>query len=71
MPRTYGIVDPNDEEMRNEEIVAVFYKRELLRTNQTELIIERVIKKKGDKLYVEWKGYDNSFNRWEDKNDIR
>ena len=26
------------------------------------------IKKKGDKLYVEWKGYDNSFHSWIDKN---
>ena len=24
----------------------------------------------GNKLYVEWKGYDNSFNSWIDKNDI-
>ena len=25
---------------------------------------------KGNKLYVKWKGYDNSFNSWIDKNDI-
>ena len=24
--------------------------------------IEKVIKRKDDKLYVKWKGYDNSFN---------
>ena len=29
--------------------------------------IEKVIKGKGDKLYVKWKGYDNSFNSWIDK----
>ena len=23
-----------------------------------------MIKRKGDKLYVKWKGYDNSFNSW-------
>ena len=28
------------------------------------------IKKKEDMLYVKWKGYDNSFNRWIDKKDI-
>ena len=28
-----------------------------------------MIKKKGNKLYVKWKGYDNSFNGWIDKND--
>ena len=31
---------------------------------------EKVIKKKGDKLYVKWEGYDNSFNSSVDKNDI-
>ena len=28
---------------------------------------EKVIKKKGDKLYVKWEGYDNSFNSSIDK----
>ena len=23
---------------------------------------------KGDKIYVKWKGYDNSFNSWIEKN---
>ena len=32
--------------------------------------IEKVIKGKGDKLYVKWKGYDNSFNSWIDKKDL-
>ena len=34
---------------------------------QTELRIKKVIKKKGNKLYVNWKGYSNSFNSWADK----
>ena len=28
------------------------------------------MKTKGDKLYVKWKGYDNSFNSWIDKKGI-
>ena len=28
------------------------------------------MKRKGDKLYVKWKGYDNLFNSWIDKKDI-
>ena len=36
-------------------------------TSQKEFRIEKVLKKKGDKLYVKWKGYDNSFNSWIDK----
>ena len=30
---------------------------------------EKVIKRKGDKLYVKWKDYDNYFNSWIDKKD--
>ena len=32
------------------------------KTDQEKFRIEKVFKKKGDKLYVKWKGYDNSFN---------
>ena len=39
----------------------------MLKTNQQEFEIEKVIKRKGDKQYFEWKGYDNSFNIWIDK----
>ena len=33
-------------------------------TDQKKFRIEKVIKKKGDKLYVKWNGYNNSFNIW-------
>ena len=32
--------------------------------------VEKVLKKKGDRLYVKWKGYDNSSKSWVDKKDI-
>ena len=50
-----------------EEIIGTFYEQELQKTNQQEFRKEKVIKKKGDKLYVKWKGYDNSFNSWIEK----
>ena len=28
------------------------------------------MKRKGDKLFVKWKGYDNSFNSWIDNKDL-
>ena len=34
------------------------------------LELKKVIKRKGDKLYVKWKGYDSSFNSWIDKKDL-
>ena len=65
MPWTYVINDLNDE-----EIVEVFYEKELQRTSQTEFRIEKSIKRRGDKLYVKWKGYDNSFNNWINMKDV-
>ena len=42
----------------------------LQKINQQEFRIEKVIKKKGNKLYVKRKGYDNSFNSWIDKKNL-
>ena len=54
VPWTYIINDLNGEEM-----FGTFYEKEFR--------IEKVIKKKGNKLYVKWKGCDNSLNSWIDK----
>ena len=61
VPWTYVINDLN-----GEEIMGTFYEKELHRTNQEEFRSEKVIKRKGDKIYVKWKEYDNSFNSWID-----
>ena len=42
----------------------MFYGKELQKTNPEEIRVEKVINRKGDKLYVKWKGYDYS---WIDK----
>ena len=65
MPWTYVVNDLNDE-----KIIGTFYEKELQSTNQQKFRIEKVIKRKGDKLHVKWKGYDNSFNSWIDKKDL-
>ena len=57
VPWTYIINDLN-----GEEIIGRFYEKELQKTNQEEFRIEKVIKKKRNKLDVKWKGYDTSFN---------
>ena len=51
-------------------IIGTFYEKELQKPNQELFRMEKVIKKKGNKLYVKWKGYDNSFNSWIDKKDL-
>ena len=65
VPWTYVI-----NHLNGEEIIGTFYEKELQGTNQQEFKIEKVIKKKGDKLYVKWKGYNSSFNSWIGKKDI-
>ena len=65
IPWTYVIKD-----LYGEEIVGTFYEKELQKTNQKEFRVEKVIKKKRNKLFVSRKGYDNSFNNWIGKNDV-
>ena len=62
VPWTYVINDLNVE-----EIIGTFYEKELQKTNQEKFRIEKVIKRKGNKIYVKCKGYNNSFNSWIDK----
>ena len=67
LPRTYVVSDLN-----GEKNVATFCKKKLQKTKQKEFRIEKVIKRKGDKLYVKWTwtDYDNSFKSQIDKKDI-
>ena len=56
--------------MNGEDITGSFYEKELQKPNQKEFRIEKLLKRKGNKLYVTWKGYNNSFNSWTNKKDI-
>ena len=47
VPRTYVISD-----LKGKEIFGTFYEKILKKTNQKEFRVEKVIKRKGDKLYV-------------------
>ena len=65
VPWTYIISD-----LSGEKVIGTFYEKELQITNQEEFRIEEVIRKKGDKLHVIWKGYNNSINSWIGKKDV-
>ena len=65
VPLTYVVSDFN-----GKKIIGSFYEKELQKTSQGKFRIEKVLKRKGDKLYVKWKGYDNRFNSWIDKKDL-
>ena len=57
-------------DLNGEEITGNFYEKELQRASQEKLRIEKVLKRKGDKLYAKWKGYDSRFNSWIDEKDL-
>ena len=65
LPWTYVISDLN-----SEPIAGTLYETELQKPIQEKFRIEKVSKRKGDKLYVKWKGYDNSFNSSINKKDL-
>ena len=56
--------------MNGEEITGIFYEKELLKTSQEKFRVEKVLKRKGDKVYIKSKGYDNRFNSWINKKDL-
>ena len=64
---TYQLKDMNDEIIKG-----IFYEKELQLTKNTtgEYIIEKILKTKGNQMYVKWRGYSNNFNSWIDKNSV-
>ena len=49
-------------DLNSEPITGSFCEKELQKTSQEKFRVEKVIKRKGCKLYVKWKRYNNSFN---------
>ena len=64
---TYQLKDMNDEIIKGQ-----FYEKELQLSKNTtgEYIIEKILKTKGNQIYVKWRGYSNNFNSWIDKNTV-
>ena len=65
VPWTYVISDLN-----GKKIAGSFYEKELQKTSQEKFRIEKVLKTKGDKLYVKCKGYDDLLNSWVNEKDL-
>ena len=58
-------------DLQGEKIEGSFYQEELLKTKQNDLyIIEKIIKKVGNKYLVKWKNYSDKFNSYVNQNDI-
>lgn len=66
-PITYQIKDLN-----GNIIKGGFYEEELLKSNAPHTyLIEKVLKQKGNKVFVKWLGFDKQFNSWIKKSDIK
>ena len=59
--------------MNDEIIKGIFYERDLQLSKNTagEYIIEKILKTKGNNIFVKWRGYSNNFNSWVNKSDIK
>lgn len=65
-PVTYNIQDQH-----KNNVLGTFYEEELQKTNHPDVyLVEKVIKKKGRKLYVKWLGLNDSENSWIDRNAV-
>ena len=68
-----NVISYKIKDMNNEIIQGIFYEKESQLSKMKEdglYIIEKIIRKVGNKYLVKWKGYDDSFNSYVNKNDI-
>ena len=56
--------------LREKKLLKHFKKKYYKKNKYKKIWTGNVIKRKGDKSYVKWKGYHNLFNSWIDKKDI-
>lgn len=65
-PFTYKLKD-----YQNQPIAGGFYEQEMTRVANPDIyLVEKVLRKRGNQLYVKWLGFDNSHNSWINKNQI-
>ena len=57
-------------DLNGTKLYETFHEKELPKTNKKEFRIEKIIKRKGDALYVKRKGYENLFNSSINKKDL-
>lgn len=59
-PITYNLVDLDDRDIKG-----TVYAEELqLAKNPSMYLVERIIRRRGNRAYVKWLGFDNSHNSW-------
>jgi hypothetical protein len=56
-----------------EVIKGTFYEQEMQKTKHSDVLVflvEKVLRKKGDKVSVKWLEFDSSHNSWVNKDDV-
>ncbi|XP_018355591.1 PREDICTED: uncharacterized protein LOC108756345 [Trachymyrmex septentrionalis] len=65
-PVTYLLKD-----YRGKSVAGAFYEHELHRATHSDMyLVEKVLRRKGDEMYVKWLGFDGSHNSWIRKNNV-
>ncbi|XP_044005885.1 uncharacterized protein LOC122850894 [Aphidius gifuensis] len=65
-PVTYKLID-----YKNNPIEGGFYEEELTKVKYPDIyLVEKIVKKRGDKLHVKWLGFDDTHNSWINKSDL-
>lgn len=65
-PTTYLL-----EDLKGQPLQGGFYAQELQKTSQPDVyLVEKILRKKGSKVFVKWLGFDETNNSWENIKDI-
>lgn len=65
-PVTYRLSD-----LKGIEVKGCFYEQELQKTKHPNTyLVEKIIRRKQNRIFVKWLGFDNSENSWIDANDL-
>ena len=65
-PTTYHLKD-----YRDKSIAGGFYEQELSKAKYPDVyLVEKILKRRGNQIYVKWLGFDSSYNSWIDKNNL-
>lgn len=65
-PTTYLLKDYLDQ-----PVLGAFYEQELQKTKVDEIyLVEKILKRRGDQLFVKFLGFDNKHNAWINKNEV-
>jgi len=67
LPTTYQLRD-----YTGDPIAGCFYSQEIYKTNHpNDYLVEKIVRRKGNRVFVKWLGFDNTHNSWINIKDIR